>query len=124
MEVPSTTIALYFVILQYFEERVAPSNCEEGLSLYEDRIKTTSDFFGYACKAGPWVANLQDDARLKQDYSNLCALCDNTDCRAGEKYRGTGGSITCFKDKVGDVLWARYKEAKNLLQVKGGTNKQ
>lgn len=97
---------------QYFEERVAPPNCDSEFTVYEDRIKTTSNFFGAACKAGSWVADEAEDARLKRKYSNMCSLCDNQDCRQGDKYSGSGGSMLCLTDGVGDVVWAKYSDVR------------
>lgn len=96
---------------------MAPSECEQDITVFEDRVKATSEFFGKACIAGPWSVNVSEDTRLKQKYSNLCALCDSLDCRSAEKYRGSGGAFTCFKDGVGDVLWVRKEDVKKYLRV-------
>ena len=96
---------------------MSPSECNEGNTVYEDRIKATSNFFKSACKAGPWVVDSVQDDILKKKYKNLCELCESKDCGVNEKYRGGGGSITCFKDGVGDVLWAKYENVKAHLSV-------
>lgn len=54
------------VLSNFFEETVATASCDEKLTLTENRIKATADFFGSACKAGPWVHNPKLDLKLSK----------------------------------------------------------
>ncbi|XP_046385110.1 transferrin isoform X2 [Ischnura elegans] len=93
---------------KYFESQVAPQFCEPNISMLENFIKSSSEFFGYACKPGPWVEDKDLDAKLKSKYSNLCRLCDlPQQCGSMDKYWGPEGSLTCLSDEVGDVAWAQ-----------------
>ncbi|KAL0269817.1 UNVERIFIED_CONTAM: hypothetical protein PYX00_007426 [Menopon gallinae] len=101
---------------QYLEERLAPRNCEPELTVFEDRAKTSANFFGDSCKAGPWVEDGTEDIWLKNEYSKLCSICEMGDCGNSEKYRGSAGSLMCLTDGVGEVLWARYDDVKTYFK--------
>ncbi|CAG4958040.1 unnamed protein product [Colias eurytheme] len=47
----------------------------------ELEVDTLSQFFGSACRPGPWSANVSVDADLKSRYQSLCSLCgDRSGC--------------------------------------------
>ncbi|PSN46014.1 hypothetical protein C0J52_06348 [Blattella germanica] len=107
------------VMSKFFEARVVPQQCNSDLSVFENRIKSSSEFFEAACKAGPWVPDRQLDAKLKQTYSNLCKLCDNpAECSTMDKYWGRVGPLYCLTDGAGDIAWARLAE----IQIHFGLN--
>lgn len=52
--------------LQYLEASVVPQSCNTKLTLTENKIKASSEYFEAACKAGPWVKNETLDAELSK----------------------------------------------------------
>ncbi|XP_063235650.1 transferrin-like isoform X2 [Bacillus rossius redtenbacheri] len=96
---------------QLFEQEVVPQRCEQALTVAENRLKSSSEFFKSACKAGPWAPDQAVDRRLKERYHNLCALCDDPDaCATTDKYWERRGPLFCLTDGVGDVAWARLDD--------------
>lgn len=54
------------ILSNFFEASVSTTSCDQKLTLIENRIKATSEFFGSACKAGPWVHNTKLDMSLSK----------------------------------------------------------
>ncbi|XP_068625861.1 transferrin-like [Battus philenor] len=93
----------------YLESLVITRSCDPGLSLTENRIKAVAEFFGKACKAGPWVPDSARDAELKKKYSTLCELC-RTSCSKADRYWGDTGALTCLSEGAGEVMWAELDD--------------
>uniref|UniRef100_A0A6P7F5N0 Transferrin n=1 Tax=Diabrotica virgifera virgifera TaxID=50390 RepID=A0A6P7F5N0_DIAVI len=101
------------ILANFFEASVTTPSCDPLLSLSENRVKATSDFFGAACKAGPWVHDPILDIQLKRKYTNLCDLCgDPEKCSMDDKYWGRRGSLYCLTDGAGDISWARLDDVR------------
>ncbi|XP_018328245.1 transferrin [Agrilus planipennis] len=101
------------ILANYLESNVVPQKCIPSLTVMENKIKTSSDFFYAACKAGPWVNDPITDRQLKKKYNNLCALCgDRTECSINDKYWGRRGPLFCLTDGFGDVAWARLDDVR------------
>nr|CAD7195356.1 unnamed protein product [Timema douglasi] len=99
------------IMTRYFESRVVPQLCESELTLAENRLKASSEYFKMACKAGPWVADAELDIKLKEKYHNLCGLCDDPDtCSTLDKYWDRRGPLFCLTDGVGDLAWSRIDD--------------
>ncbi|CAH0559126.1 unnamed protein product [Brassicogethes aeneus] len=98
------------ILVNYFESTVVPQSCNPKLTINENRIKATSDFFKSSCKAGPWVHDPQKDDELKQKYPNLCAICGSPNCNINDKYWGRRGPLLCLTDGAGDVSWTRWDD--------------
>ncbi|KAL3278705.1 hypothetical protein HHI36_016239 [Cryptolaemus montrouzieri] len=99
------------ILSNYLEASIVPQMCQPELSLTENRIKSSSEFFKSACKAGPWVNNITLDFELKSKYPNLCESCDSPrKCSKDDKYWGRRGSLLCLTDGAGDVSWARWDD--------------
>ncbi|XP_071448737.1 transferrin [Hetaerina americana] len=99
------------VTSKFFESQVAPQVCQPNISVAENFIKSSSEYFGAACKPGPWVDDEVLDSELKSKYKNLCQLCDvPRQCSTSDKYWGREGSLTCLSDDAGDVAWARLSD--------------
>lgn len=64
-------IFLAQLMLQYFETRVVTPVCDAELTAVENDLKSTSQFFKAACKAGPWVP----DHKLHTKLSMLHTVC-------------------------------------------------
>ncbi|CAH2062414.1 unnamed protein product, partial [Iphiclides podalirius] len=101
----------------YLESLVISRSCEPDLSLSENRIKAVADFFGRACKAGPWVPDGARDAQLKAKYPSLCAACRTT-CSKSDRYWGDGGALACLAEGAGDVMWSELDDVIAYFQLK------
>lgn len=101
------------ILANYLEASVVPQLCNPRLTITENRIKATSEFFKSSCKAGPWVNNYLDDEKLKRKYPNLCNLCDSpSTCSMNDKYWGRRGPLLCLTDGAGDISWARLDDVR------------
>lgn len=54
------------ILSNFFEASVVTASCDQNLTLTENRIKATGDYFGSACKPGPWVHNPELDIALSK----------------------------------------------------------
>lgn len=97
----------------YLESLVLERACDPKLSLTENRIKSLAQFFGKACKAGPWVPDQWRDAELKRRYRSLCAACGGR-CDTNDPYWGNQGALTCLAE-VGDVTWAELEDVQTYF---------
>ncbi|XP_017783463.1 PREDICTED: transferrin [Nicrophorus vespilloides] len=101
------------ILANFLEASIVPQTCNTKLTITENRISATSNYFKQACKAGPWVNDPILDAELKTKYPNLCALCHNPNrCSTNDKYWGRRGPLFCLTDGYGDVSWARLDDVK------------
>ncbi|XP_076253125.1 transferrin 3 isoform X1 [Rhynchophorus ferrugineus] len=109
------------ILSNYFEASVVTPQCDSDLTITENRIKASSDFFGKACKAGPWINDPILDRKMKDKYPNLCALCDVQDkCSMQDKYWGRRGSLFCLTDGAGEVSWARLDDVQQHFGLTPG----
>ncbi|XP_045540900.1 transferrin [Papilio machaon] len=95
----------------YLESLVLTRSCDPNLSLSENRIKALAEFFGRACKAGPWVPEPTRNAELKKKYPSLCAACRSS-CSENDRYWGDGGALACLSEGAGDVMWSELNDVK------------
>lgn len=51
-----------------------PKSCVESITLVENRIKASSEYFRAACKAGPWVTDDILDQKLSKNFSKMAFL--------------------------------------------------
>lgn len=108
------------VLSNYFEALLVPKTCDPNLSLTEDRIRASANYFGPSCKAGPWVSDPNEDRILKTKYSSLCQLCyDPYRCGVGDKHWGRRGALYCLTSGGGDVAWARLDDVKSHFGFSG-----
>ncbi|XP_031337802.1 transferrin-like isoform X2 [Photinus pyralis] len=77
-------------VLKEFENTVLKENNAEGCknkvstaTLLEKEIRAVSEFFGPSCRPGPWFGFEKFDNEFYKNYSNLCELCKENDCKAG-----------------------------------------
>ncbi|XP_069363596.1 transferrin-like isoform X2 [Maniola hyperantus] len=101
----------------YLESLIIPRACDPSLTLTENRIKALSEFFHKACKAGPWVPDVERDAELKGKYPNLCAGCANPACREDDKYWGPTGALECLLDNSGNTMWGELYEVQYIFRL-------
>ncbi|XP_050305304.1 transferrin [Anthonomus grandis grandis] len=110
------------ILANYFEASVVTPQCHSNLTITENRVKASSDFFGAACKAGPWTSDAALDFQLKSKYPNLCKLCGNpSTCSQNDKYWGRRGSLLCLTDGAGDISWARLEDVQQHFGFTPGT---
>ncbi|XP_038221524.1 transferrin-like [Zerene cesonia] len=58
-----------------------PNTDTNGRTAEELEVDTLSQFFGSACRPGPWSVNASLDATLKSRFQSLCSLCgDQSNC--------------------------------------------
>ncbi|KAM3956879.1 LOW QUALITY PROTEIN: transferrin [Aphomia sociella] len=97
----------------YLESLVLERACDPKLSLTENRIKSLAQFFGKACKAGPWLPDHSRDLELKRRYSSLCAACGGR-CDTNDPYWGNQGALTCLVE-VGDIAWGELEDVQTYF---------
>ncbi|KAJ8705499.1 hypothetical protein PYW08_012545 [Mythimna loreyi] len=100
----------------YLESLVLERSCDPTRSNTENKLKALADFYGKACKAGPWVPDKFRDAELKRMYPSLCAACARS-CTAGDRYWGNAGSLTCLTEGEGDVTWGEADDVAAYFKV-------
>lgn len=64
MQIASRIFQLFVGNLQYFEDTVISEECNPKLSIFENRIKSLTEFFGPSCKPGPWSPDPVLDFKL------------------------------------------------------------
>ncbi|XP_074025807.1 transferrin 3 [Leptinotarsa decemlineata] len=110
------------ILSNFFEASVVTPSCDPHLTLSENRIKATAEFFQSACKAGPWVNDPVLDNQLKEKYPQLCELCGSPGrCTTHDKYWGRRGSLLCLTDGAGDISWARLDDVKSHFGLVAGS---
>ncbi|GLH05113.1 Transferrin [Gryllus bimaculatus] len=78
------------------------------LTAREIELRALSQLFSHACLVGDWSSDAAADRRLKNTYSNLCALCEHPDvCNYPDKFSGYDGALRCLSDGGGQVAWTK-----------------
>ncbi|XP_012260258.2 transferrin-like [Athalia rosae] len=104
----------------YFENILIEKECDPNKTLIENQVAAASKYFEAACMAGPWTTDTKLDSRLKSQYRNLCALCDNpAGCYSNDKYHGPEGAVLCLTDNAGDIAWVRVAMAQEHFRSQG-----
>ncbi|XP_028133685.2 transferrin [Diabrotica virgifera virgifera] len=111
-------------VLNEFEKKIIDANqtyCEnkQASTLIEKELSVLSNFFGSACRPGPWVEDNDDlDKDLKSKYSNLCDLCGPEKCNVNYK-TPFNDSLNCL-ESGGDVAVTSLSRA--LVFLNKSTN--
>ncbi|XP_012287691.1 transferrin-like [Orussus abietinus] len=94
-------------VLKYFEKRVYGSTCSNDLSVAENEGENLRSFFGKACRPGGWVVEGGTDEILKENYGELCALCDGPDTCSYKNTNNHGhdGALDCLTSGRGKVAY-------------------
>ncbi|CAG9863748.1 unnamed protein product [Phyllotreta striolata] len=109
------------ILSNYFEGSVVTPSCDPNLTLQENRLLASSNFFGSSCKAGPWVNEAKIDQQLKRKYPKLCGLCGNPNqCSMRDEFWGRSGSLLCLTDGAGDISWARLDDVQAHFGLNNG----
>lgn len=64
------------LLFQYLEASIIPQMCNTKLTITENRIKASSEFFNSACKAGPWVNNPKLNLELSKSLEKPTNIPD------------------------------------------------
>ncbi|XP_072387731.1 transferrin-like isoform X2 [Diabrotica undecimpunctata] len=94
-------------VLNEFEKKIIDANqtyCDnkQAPTLIEKELSVLSNFFGSACRPGPWVEDNDDlDKNLKSKYTNLCDLCGSEKCNVDYE-TPFNDSLNCL-ESGGDV---------------------
>uniref|UniRef100_A0A1I8NYX9 Transferrin n=1 Tax=Stomoxys calcitrans TaxID=35570 RepID=A0A1I8NYX9_STOCA len=108
------------VLANYFESTLVSKSCDPEISITEDRIKSSANYFGPSCKAGPWVPDAKQDRLLKNKYPSLCQMCyDSYRCDIGDKHWGRRGALYCLTSGGGNVGWARLDDVRSHFGLTG-----
>ncbi|XP_065219202.1 transferrin-like isoform X2 [Planococcus citri] len=106
---------------QIFEDSVVHEECNPNLSIFENRIKSLSEFFGPSCKPGPWSPDPAIDFKLKLKYRDLCKRCNSPSvCSQKDLYWGRTGPALCLTDCHGDVAWLRLADFRSSFKAQEG----
>ncbi|KAK7789570.1 hypothetical protein R5R35_010076 [Gryllus longicercus] len=91
------------------------------LTAREIELRALSQLFSQACLVGDWSSDAAADRRLKNTYSNLCALCEHPDvCNYPDKFSGYDGALRCLSDGGGQIAWTKVIYVKQHFGIPVG----
>ncbi|XP_066256640.1 transferrin isoform X1 [Euwallacea similis] len=94
---------------------------EPDISPRENELKALSNLFSNACIVGKWSPDPKINLKLKQKYSNLCALCEHPDiCDYPDLYSGYDGALRCLAHHGGQVAWTKVIYVKKFFGLPVG----
>lgn len=90
-------------------------------SARENELRALSTLFDKGCLVGTWSPDPAINQRLKETYSNMCALCEKPDvCDYPDKYSGYEGALRCLAHNGGDVAWTKVIYVKRFFGLPVG----
>lgn len=90
-------------------------------SARENELKALSTLFSKGCLVGKWSPDPTINARLKETYSNMCALCERPEvCDYPDKFSGYEGALRCLSQNGGDVAWTKVIYVKRFFGLPVG----
>uniref|UniRef100_A0A0C9RQZ4 Transferrin n=1 Tax=Fopius arisanus TaxID=64838 RepID=A0A0C9RQZ4_9HYME len=90
-------------------------------SARENELKALSSLFSKGCLVGKWSPEPSINARLKETYSNMCALCEKPEvCDYPDNYSGYEGALRCLSMNGGDVAWTKVIYVKRFFGLPVG----
>lgn len=105
--------------LKHFERSIVKTNCSfDGTSPVENEVRAMASFFNAACRPGTWSHNPQEDKKLKEKYSKLCALCDDpTTCSYEDSTPVSSHrqALECVKKSGNAVTYVALQEAQQFF---------
>ncbi|CAG9769306.1 unnamed protein product [Ceutorhynchus assimilis] len=94
---------------------------EPEISPRENELKAFSTLFNKACIVGKWSPDAKINLKLKQKYSNLCALCEKPDlCDYPDVFSGYEGALRCLAHNGGQVAWTKVIYVKKFFGLPVG----
>ncbi|XP_031787919.1 transferrin [Nasonia vitripennis] len=86
----------------------------------ENELRALSSTFSKACLVGTWSPDPAINQRLKETYSNLCALCEKPEsCDYPDAYSGYEGALRCLAENGGDVAWTKLTYVRRFFGLAG-----
>ncbi|XP_029052771.2 transferrin [Osmia bicornis bicornis] len=93
-------------------------------SARENELRALSSLFSKGCLVGTWSPDPAIHRRLKQTYSNMCALCEKPDvCDYPDLYSGYEGALRCLAHNGGEVAWTKVIYVKRFFGLPVGVSR-
>ncbi|KZC11090.1 Transferrin, partial [Dufourea novaeangliae] len=90
-------------------------------SARENELRALSSLFSKGCLVGTWSPDPAINRRLKETYSNMCALCEKPDvCDYPDIYSGYEGALRCLAHNGGQVAWTKVIYVKRFFGLPVG----
>lgn len=90
-------------------------------SARENELRAFSSLFSKGCLVGTWSPDPAINRRLKETYSNMCALCEKPEiCDYPDIYSGYEGALRCLAHNGGDVAWTKVIYVKRFFGLPVG----
>ncbi|KAL7301182.1 hypothetical protein TKK_0006152 [Trichogramma kaykai] len=90
-------------------------------SARENELRALSFFFSKACIVGTWSPDPSINQRLKETYSNLCALCEKPEaCDYPDANSGYEGALRCLTQSGGDIAWTKLIYVRRYFGINFG----
>ncbi|XP_053996345.1 transferrin [Hylaeus anthracinus] len=92
-------------------------------SARENELRALSSLFSKGCLVGNWSPDPAINQRLKETYSNMCALCEKPDvCNYPDIYSGYEGALRCLVHNGGQVAWTKVIYVKRFFGLPVGVS--
>ncbi|XP_033343987.1 transferrin [Bombus vosnesenskii] len=90
-------------------------------SARENELRALSSLFSKGCLVGTWSPDPAINRRLKETYSNMCALCEKPEvCDYPDIYSGYEGALRCLAHNGGEVAWTKVIYVKRFFGLPVG----
>ncbi|KAG7200798.1 hypothetical protein KM043_003171 [Ampulex compressa] len=90
-------------------------------SARENELRALSTLFHKGCLVGTWSPDPAINRRLKETYSNMCALCEKPEiCDYPDIYSGYEGALRCLAHNGGEVAWTKVIYVKRFFGLPVG----
>ncbi|XP_012288841.1 transferrin isoform X2 [Orussus abietinus] len=90
-------------------------------SARENELRALSSLFSKGCLVGTWSPDPAINQRLKETYSNMCALCEKPEvCDYPDIYSGYEGALRCLAHNGGEVAWTKVIYVKRFFGLPVG----
>ncbi|XP_033342744.2 transferrin 1 [Megalopta genalis] len=90
-------------------------------SARENELRAFSSLFSKGCLVGTWSPDPAINRRLKETYSNMCALCEKPEiCDYPDIYSGYEGALRCLAHNGGEVAWTKVIYVKRFFGLPVG----
>lgn len=92
-------------------------------SARENELRALSSLFSKGCLVGTWSPDPAINQRLKETYSNMCALCEKPEvCDYPDIYSGYEGALRCLAHNGGEVAWTKVIYVKRFFGLPVGVS--
>lgn len=93
-------------------------------SARENELRALSSLFSKGCLVGTWSPDPAINRRLKETYSNMCALCEKPEvCDYPDIYSGYEGALRCLVHNGGQVAWTKVIYVKRFFGLPVGVTR-